>query len=77
MDIFNFKWHDFHSQTMDIGDMAIHPVVYHGNGDFQNSQKRDPLQIPAKILSPKYASLSKIFWCKKWTHGALQKYFKI
>jgi hypothetical protein len=63
---------------MDIVDMAIYPVVCqksdnHRNSDFQNSQKLDPLQIPAKKFMPKYARLSKIFWCKNWTHGALQK----
>jgi hypothetical protein len=39
----------------------------------QNFQKLDPLQTPAKNLGTKYASLSKIIWCKKLTHGALQK----
>jgi hypothetical protein len=63
---------------MDIVDMAIHPVVcqksdFHGNSDIQNSQKLDPLQIQAKKFSPKYASLSEIFRCKKLTYGALQK----
>jgi hypothetical protein len=38
---------------MDIVDMAIHPVVcrkydFHRNSDFQNSQKLDPIQKPAK-----------------------------
>jgi hypothetical protein len=41
------------SQTMDIADMAIHPVVcqksdFHGNSDFQSSQKLDPLKMQAK-----------------------------
>jgi hypothetical protein len=27
----------------------------------------------AQKLEPKYASLSKIFWYKKLTHGAIQK----
>jgi hypothetical protein len=63
---------------MDIVDMAIHAALcqksdFHRNSDFQNSQKLDPLQIPAKNYSPKYASLSKLFWCKKLNHGALQK----
>jgi hypothetical protein len=63
---------------MDIVDMAIHPVVhqksgFHENSDFQNFQKLDPLQILAKQFLPKYDSLSKIFWCKNLTHGALQK----
>jgi hypothetical protein len=36
--------------------MAIHQVVcqksdFHGNCDFQNSQKLDPLQITAKKIS--------------------------
>ncbi len=40
-------------QTMDVVQMAIHPVVcqktdIHGNSDFQNSQKQDSLQLPAK-----------------------------
>jgi hypothetical protein len=30
-------------------------------------------KIPSKKIQAKYASLSKIFWCKKLTHGALQK----
>jgi hypothetical protein len=52
---------------MDIVDMAILQVVcqksdFHGNSDFQNSQKLDPLQIPIKNFSPKNANLSKIFW---------------
>jgi hypothetical protein len=63
---------------MNIVDMAIHPGVcqksnFHINRDFQNSQKLDPLQMPAKKFRPKYASLSKIFWCKKLTRGAFQK----
>ncbi len=63
---------------MDIVDMAIYWAVcqkpdFHGNGDFQNSKKLDPLQIWVKNLRPKYASLSKMFWCKNLTHGALQK----
>jgi hypothetical protein len=63
---------------MDIADMAIHRLVcqksdFHGNSDFQNTPKLDPLQIIAKKFKPKYASLSKIFWCKKLTYGALQK----
>jgi hypothetical protein len=61
---------------MDIADMAIHRVVcqksdYHGNSDFQNSQKLDPSQLTEKNFSPKYTCLSKIFWCKKLTHVAL------
>jgi hypothetical protein len=63
---------------MDIVDMAFHQVVcqksdVHGKSDFQNSQKPDPLQMTAKELRPKSASLSKTFWCKKLTHGAFQK----
>jgi hypothetical protein len=64
---------------MNIVDMPIHPVVsqksdFHGNSDFQNSQKLDPLQIPStKNFWLKYVSLSKIFWCNKLIHGALQK----
>jgi hypothetical protein len=46
---------------------------FHGNSDIQNSQKLDALEITAKKFMSKYASLSKIFWCKKLTHGALQK----
>jgi hypothetical protein len=39
--------------TMDIVGMAIHQVVcqksdFHGNSDFQNSRKLDPLQKTAK-----------------------------
>jgi hypothetical protein len=65
-------------QTLNIVDLAIHGVVgqkpdSYGNSDIQNSQKLDPLEITAKKYMPKYASLSKIFWCKKLTHGALQK----
>jgi hypothetical protein len=42
-----------HPQTKDIVDMAVHPVVcqksdFHGNSDFQNSQKLEPQQVPAK-----------------------------
>jgi hypothetical protein len=64
---------------MYIVDLAIHIVVcqksdFHGNSDIQNSQKLDPLDKTAtKNFKPKYASLLKIFWCKKLTHGALQK----
>jgi hypothetical protein len=62
---------------MVIVDLAIHPVHqksdFHRNSDFQNSQKPDPLQMPAKKFRPKYASFSKISWCKKFTRGALQK----
>jgi hypothetical protein len=63
---------------MDIADMSIHPVVrqksnFHRNSDFQNSQKLDPLLLPAKKFKPKYGSLSKVFCCKKLTHSALQK----
>jgi hypothetical protein len=43
---------------MDIVDMEIHQVTctcqksdFHGNSDFQNSQKLDPLQIIAKKIS--------------------------
>jgi hypothetical protein len=44
--------------------------IFHGNSDFQNSQKLDPLQIPAtKNLRPKFVSLSKQIWCKKLIHG--------
>jgi hypothetical protein len=40
-------------QTMDIVGMAIHRVVcqksdFHGNSDFQNSQKLDHLQLTTK-----------------------------
>jgi hypothetical protein len=35
---------------MDIVDMAIHPVLWH-KSDFQNFQKLDSIQIPAKIIS--------------------------
>jgi hypothetical protein len=62
---------------MNIVNMAIHQAVcqksdFHRNIDFQNSKRLDPLQITAKKFRPKYSSLSKIFWCKKLTHGALQ-----
>jgi hypothetical protein len=41
---------------MDIVDMAIHQIVcqksdFHGNSDFQNSQKLDHIQITAKKYS--------------------------
>jgi hypothetical protein len=41
---------------MDIIDMAIHRVVcqksdFHGNSDFQNSQKLDPLLNKSKKIS--------------------------
>jgi hypothetical protein len=61
--------HNRHSiTTMDIADMTIHRVAcqksdFHGNSDFQNSQKLDPLQITTKNSTPKYASLLRIFWC--------------
>jgi hypothetical protein len=64
---------------MGLVDLAIHGVVcqksdFHGNSDIQNSQKLDLLEIATtKNFTPIYASLSKIFWCKKLTHGALQK----
>jgi hypothetical protein len=63
---------------MDIVDVAIQGFVcqksdFHGSSDIQNSQKLNPLEITAKNLRPKYASLLKIFCCKKFTHGALQK----
>jgi hypothetical protein len=43
---------------MYIVDMAIHPVVcqksdFHGSSDFQNTQKLEPLQIPAKKFQAK------------------------
>jgi hypothetical protein len=62
---------------MNIADKKIHLVVYqksdiHGNSYFQNYQKLDPIQITAKKFRPKCASLSKIFWCNKLTHGALK-----
>jgi hypothetical protein len=43
---------------MDIVDKAIHPVVcqksdFHGNSNLKNSQKLDPLQIPAKKFQVK------------------------
>jgi hypothetical protein len=43
---------------MGIVDMTIHRVVcqksdFHGNSDFQNSQKLDPLQISAKKFQAK------------------------
>jgi hypothetical protein len=45
-------------QTMHIVDMTIHPVVSqksdsHGNSDFQNSQKLDPLKYyTSKKIQP-------------------------
>jgi hypothetical protein len=65
-------------QTMDIVDMANHPVLcqkfdFHRNSVFQNSPKIDSLPKPAKNFIPKYASHSKTFWCKKLAGGALQK----
>jgi hypothetical protein len=67
---------------MDIVDMTIHPVVcqksdFYRNSDFQKSQQLDPFQILAKKFRPEYASLPKMFWCKKLTHGALQKQNRI
>jgi hypothetical protein len=48
---------------MDIVDMAMHPAP-----------KARPFTSTSKTnFRPKCASLSKIFWCKKLTHGALQK----
>jgi hypothetical protein len=64
---------------MDIVDMAIPQVVcqkfgFHGNSDFQKFSKARPFTNKSKKkFSPKYASCSKIFWCKKWTHGTLKK----
>jgi hypothetical protein len=48
----------FSPQTMDIVDMVIHPVVcqksdFLSNSGFQNSQKLNLLQIPAKIFLAK------------------------
>jgi hypothetical protein len=41
----------------------------------KKSQNLDPLANTSKQnFRPKYASLSKKFWCKKLTRGALQKY---
>jgi hypothetical protein len=45
-------------QTLDIVDLAIHGVVcqksdFRGNGDIQNSQKLDPLEITAKKFQAK------------------------
>jgi hypothetical protein len=64
--------------TIDIADMAIHPVVcqksaFQRNSGFQNSLKLDLLQIPAKNFMTIFASFAKIFWCQKFSHGALQK----
>ncbi len=44
------------SQTMDIVYIAAHSVVcpksdFHGNSDFQNSQKLDHLQTPTQKIS--------------------------
>jgi hypothetical protein len=60
-------------QTMDIVNMAIRQVVcqksdFHGNSDFQNSHKLDPIQITAKKSDQRL-----VCWCKKLTHGAIQK----
>jgi hypothetical protein len=67
-------------QTIDNVDSAFHGVVcqksdFQGNSDIQNSQKLDPLEITAKKFRPKHASLSKIFWCKKFTHGDILMLF--
>jgi hypothetical protein len=48
----------YEPQTMNIVDLAIQQVIcqksdFHGNSDFQNSQKLDPLQIPAKKIHAK------------------------
>jgi hypothetical protein len=60
--VYSFHFPVFKSQTLDIVDMAIRPVVcqksdLHGSSDFQNSQKLDPSQtttkkIWAKIYQP-------------------------
>jgi hypothetical protein len=55
---YTFQSDEYRPQTMDIVDMEIHRVVrqksdFHGNSDFQNSQKLDPLQITAKKCQPK------------------------
>jgi hypothetical protein len=60
----------FDTQMMYFVDMAIHPFVcqksdFHGNNDFQNTQKLDPYKYQPKNFWSKYASLSEIFWCKK------------
>jgi hypothetical protein len=72
-----FESLNLRSQTMDIVATAICPVVCQksdslGNIDFQNSQKLDPFKYQLKI-KPIYSSISKMFWCKKLTQGALQK----
>jgi hypothetical protein len=52
-------------QTLDIVDIAIHPVVchksdfaiavhkFHGNSDFLNSRKLDPYKYQQRYFEPK------------------------
>jgi hypothetical protein len=64
--------HLSHPQTMDSVDMAIHRVVcqksdYHGNSDFQNSQKWDTLQIKAKKISGQNVlAFQRYFGARNW-----------
>jgi hypothetical protein len=65
---------DLYRCRFGISRVVCQKSDFYGNSDIQNSQKLDPSEITAKInFRPKYPSLSKIFWCKKLTHGALQK----
>jgi hypothetical protein len=71
---FLWFWLVLHTD-LDIVDLAIYGVVcqksdFNGNSDILHSQKLDTLEITTKKFMPKQAGLSKIFWCKKLTHGA-------
>jgi hypothetical protein len=51
---------------MDIVDMTIHPVVcqkydFYRNNDFQNSQKVDHIQIPAKNSGQNMVAFKRYF----------------
>jgi hypothetical protein len=46
---------------MDIVDKAIHRAVCHGNSDFQNSRKIDPIQITAKKSVQNILAFQKYF----------------
>jgi hypothetical protein len=51
---------------IDIVDKTIHPVVcqksdFHGNSNFLNFQKLDPLQIPKKIQAKNILAFQRYF----------------
>jgi hypothetical protein len=63
---------------MDIVYKATHSVFcqksdFHGNSNFEKFSKARP----STNTSKKILGISKMFWFKKLTHGALQKYYKI